>query len=395
MSLIHSLSRRGVRVSVLAPPRQGWVARTHDADGYLLGRLPDDRKGWLATLEELADRHGEGVLISGSDRTTELLVAERERIPSVLRSFEGPGSGHLELMDKRSAYALAEEVGLRSPWTLSLGPDSPLSEVTSRASYPCVIKPVLSHVWRRLFGEHRVLLVNEPDQLAELAGPALEEGLELLVSEYVPGPESNLEGACTVRRADGTYTLTYGRRKLRQYPPGFGAGAMMESAPIPRTLSLATKLLDAASFVGVSVVEAKIHEETGEPVLIEANVRLPQGFGLGDACGVDASWRLYATLAGIPLDPQPTQRQGVRNVMITLEPRAAWSHLARGGSLRSLLASYRGVRDVSGMSLRDPLPLAMVLWGQALQALRYLRRRARRREGGPAAVPARIGEPGA
>jgi hypothetical protein len=47
------------------------------------------------------------------------------------------------------------------------------------------------------------------------------------------------------------------------------------------------------------------HAETGELVLIEVNARVLGHFGLGDASNVDASWRLYATLAGLPLGPSP------------------------------------------------------------------------------------------
>jgi D-aspartate ligase len=377
MTLIHALARRGVPVRILAFPRQRWVARSRMADGYVLGRLPGARDEWLSTLERLAGL-GEGVLISGSDRATEFLVAERERIPAGLRSFESPGSAHLRLLDKGSLYGLAERVGVRTPWTLRLPAASELEAVLEQASYPCVLKPALSHVWRRLFGEHRVLLARGPDELARLAAPGLEAGLELLVSEYVPGPEVNLENAVILRRADGSQAISFGIRKLRQYPPGFGAGSLHVTADLPEAMALGTALLDAAAFVGLATVEAKRHAETGELVLVEVNAKVTQPFGLGDAAGVDASWRLYATLAGLPLGPQERPRLGVRNVVPTLEPRAAWVHLAGGGSLRSLLASYRGVRDFSGIGLHDPIPSALVLWSQLQLGIGFLRRRAAR-----------------
>jgi D-aspartate ligase len=378
ISLIHALTRKGLSVSVLVTWKRAWVARSRMVDGHVLGRLPDAREEWLSTLERLAER-GDGVLISGSDRATEFLVAERERIPENLRSFESPGSAHLRLMDKASLYELAEGAGIRTPWTLRLSSAAELEGVMERASYPCVVKPALSHLWRRLFGEHRVLFARGPEDLARLAAPGLEAGLELLVSEYVPGPEANLENAVLVRDADGSFPLAYGLRRLRQYPPGFGASALTESADAPETMRLGRSLLEAAGFVGLASVQTKRDERTGEPVLIEANVRVPQHFGLGEACGVEAPWRLYASLAGLPLGPQPPQRIGVRNVVATMEPRAAWMHLADGGSLRSLLRSYRGVRDVSGHTLSDPLPLWIMLYRQLKMGGGYVGSRIRGR----------------
>jgi hypothetical protein len=61
----------------------------------------------------------------------------------------------------------------------------------------------------------------------------------------------------------------------------------------------------------------------------------------------------------------------VKVVVPTLEPRAAARGLLkRTLSLRELLASYRGVRDLSGLSWRDPGP-ALAL------AARLLRRAVR------------------
>jgi predicted ATP-grasp superfamily ATP-dependent carboligase len=230
-----------------------------------------------------------------------------------------------------------------------------------------------------MFGERRVLVVGGPDELRRSVAEPLAAGLELVVTEHVPGPERNLEGAVTIRGADGSYPLAYGWAKPRQYPPGFGSGSLHTSGQFPETMALARRVLDATGFVGVSAVEAKRHDETGERVLIEVNVRVPQEFSLGDACGADASWRLYAALAGIPLPPQPDPLAGVKVVVPSLEPRAVAGGLMEGRlRLRQLVASYRGVRDLSGLSWRDPGPAVSLAWHELARAVRFLRRRARK-----------------
>jgi D-aspartate ligase len=282
-------------------------------------------------------------------------------------------------MNKSSLYALAAREGVRVPWTLPLSSSAVLERVCDEASYPCLVKPALSHHWRRLFGERRVILVEDADALRSAVAAPLDAGLELLVTEHIPGPDRNLEGAVTIRLADGSYPLAYGRRKLRQYPLGFGGGSLNESAEVPETMALAKRLLDAAGFVGISAVEAKRHAETGETVLIEANVRVPQSFALGDASGTDASWRLYATLAGIPLPPQPRQVTGVKVVVPSLEPRAAVGSVLKGRlTVRALLGSYRGVREVSGLSWRDPAPAAALFANECVRFARFIRHGRRR-----------------
>jgi hypothetical protein len=66
-------------------------------------------------------------------------------------------------------------------------------------------------------------------------------------------------------------------------------------------------------------------------------------------------------------------------VVATMEPRAAWVQLADGGSVRSLLRSYRGVRDVSGHTLSDPLPLWIIAWRELKMGAGFLWSRVRGR----------------
>jgi predicted ATP-grasp superfamily ATP-dependent carboligase len=366
--LARSLARRGVPVTHLAVPRYAWVTRSRGAEALTMPP-PGNEETWLAALDELAGR-GPGVLVPLSDRACELVTRRRERIPAVLRSFEGPANAHLELMDKGSLYDLARSVGIRVPWHQRVSTMAELDALAPGIDYPCLLKPVLSHEFRRLLGDRRVIVTPDASALRAAARPALEAGLEMLVAEYVPGPETALLGAVTVRRENGTETLAYTRRKLRQYPP-FGAGSVLEAVPAPEVLAITRRLLDAAGFTGVSSLEAKRHAGTGEHVLMEINVRIPQNIGLGVACGVDAPWRIYATLAGVPLGEQASQRDGAKTIVASLEARAAPAYVAQGDlSLRSVLRSWRGVRDVSGLSVLEPAPLIAFASGQLGSALR-------------------------
>jgi D-aspartate ligase len=354
LAVARALRRHGVPVTLIAIPANRWVTRARGVDG----RLATTTDEWTEVLEQLASQ-GPGVLLPASDRAVEFVSQQRESIPPELRSFESLTSAHLKLMDKASLYSIAAEAGLRTPVVQRLSGRAEIDEVAARAAYPSLLKPVHSHVYRELFGAHRNILVHDPDQLRAAAGPALDAGLDWLVTEYVPGPETSLEGAVTVRLADGSVALSYTRCKLRQHPPYFGAGSVLETVPAPEVTAMALKLLDTAGFVGISSLEAKRHEVTGEHVLMEINVRIPQNIGLGEAAGVDPSWRIYATLAGIPLDTQREQRDGVRVIVPSLEVRAAVAYVREGTlTLRGLLGSYRSVRNVSGLSLSDPGPLA-------------------------------------
>lgn len=360
---------------MLVEDERSWVGATRWARKHVVGPLPAQADEWIAKLVELG-AGGEGVLLSCADNATELVARQRAMIPPSLRSFESPSSAHLELMDKASLYEIAERVGVRCPRTVVLRDRAQLERTVSEVTFPCLIKPVHAHRWRLVLGERRAIVVDSPEQLAREVTPALDAQLDLLVSEHIPGPDRHLEGASTVRGPDGAYALISARRKVRMHPPGYGAAAIMESAEAPESVAMTKSLLDATGFIGVSTSEFKLHAGNGERYLIEVNVRVPQGWALADVAGADGSWRLYATLAGLPLGPQPKPRTGVRNVIPSLEIRAVPTNLAeRRLSLREVLAGYRGVRGFSGLSWRDPLPALMLAGENAKWAWGHLRER--------------------
>ncbi|HVR06236.1 MAG TPA: hypothetical protein VMS02_09345 [Solirubrobacteraceae bacterium] len=323
---------------------------------------------WLQALLEIATRSGECVALTGTDRGSAWLVSVAERLPENLHVFEHPSSAHLALMDKTSADGIARAAGVRVPWTGRVRDDAEFAGVAELAPWPCVIKPALSHVWRSRYGAARTLLARDADEAANLLRTPLRDGLEMLLSQYVPGGDEDVEEAIVVRLADGSYPVRFGCRKLRQYPPGFGETAVGESSPLPETTTIARRVLDEAGFVGIAGVEVKRDANTGERWFLEVNVRLPGQWGLGDLCGAQATPRLIASLCGERLGEQPEPRAGVGFVQPDLDRHVLLATLAGSparrwpGLLLRFARPYARARDLGMFDPRDPGP-ALVLAG--------------------------------
>jgi D-aspartate ligase len=375
LAVARHLVRAGVPVTVLAGGSDAFTTHTRGAEGHVLTDLPHGRDEWLSSLVSL----GAAAVMTGGDVGSAFLFEEGGSLPVDMRTFESQDDVHGALMGKRRAYEIAAEAGVRIPWTSSVSSHAELERVVEEAHYPCVLKPDFSHLWRAVFGDDRVLLAHDRDELAEFGRDALEGGLDLLVSEYVPGGDTAMEEAIVVRARDGSYPVAFGCHKLRQYPSGFGAASLCEVTPAEESLDLARRLLDHAGFVGVAGIETKRHSETGEYYFIEANVRIPTQYGLGDAAGGDSSWRMYASLAGIDVGPQPPLHYGVRLLFPELELRgAARSVRGKDGSAGPIerLRSYRGVRDWGIADLRDPGPALSLAAGLFRRRTRARARRA-------------------
>jgi predicted ATP-grasp superfamily ATP-dependent carboligase len=371
LAFARALGRRGIDVEILATEGDRHAARTRYATGRVMPGFAADPEVWLAALRA---HSGDGpvAVVAGADEATEFLSRHRDDLPPDLLTFERLDDVHLALMDKTSSYEMAVAAGVRAPWTRHVASADDLERVVEQAPYPCVLKPVLTHLWRPIFGHDRVLLAHKGHELRAHGERALGAGLETIVSEYIPGGDDCVEEAILLRAPDGSFPMQYGCQKLRQSPPGFGAASLCVSAPMPESLEMARKLLEGAGFVGVAGIETKRHAGTGDYYFIEANVRLPTQFGLGDAAGAEASWRTYATLAGQPLGPVPTPRAGVRLVFPELEA-IELRRLVRGArdgvpptTFGDFVRGWRGVRELGVLDLRDPGP-GLAIVGRSLR----------------------------
>jgi D-aspartate ligase len=366
LAVARRMTRLGARVTVVES--QPIVARSRGVEGVVEPYKPSGER-WLELLRELAASSRECVALTGTDRASEWLVQAAGRLPPNVRTFERPDGAHLELMSKERADAVARSAGVRVPWTACVSSGEEFAAAAGQAPWPCVVKPVFSHEWRDRYGEKRAFFVDDAQAAELVVERPLLDGVPMLLSQYIPGGDDDVEEAIVVRLADGSYPVRFGCRKLRQYPPGFGETAVGEASALPETMELAQRVLDEAGFVGVAGVEAKRHAETGERWFLEVNVRLPGQWGLGDACGVQATPRMVAALCGRPLDPQPRLRAGVRFVQPDLDwhgvlpaVRAAPAR-SRMGLALGLLRPYLGARELGMFDPRDPGPL-IALFGQ-------------------------------
>lgn len=384
LALSRAMVRAGARVTMVVLP--GHELETHSRGvEHVVASFEPGGEPWLEALGRLAADGSELVVLPMTDRGSELLAKAADRVPSNARAFELSGDAHLALMDKETADGIARRAGVAVPWTRVVHSVAELDELAPGAPWPCVVKPIFSHAWRQLYGEERVFVVNDASEAARLLERPLRDGIGMLLCQYIPGGDADVEEAIVVRLADGSYPVCFGCHKLRQSPRGFGATAVGVSDPLPETTALARRVLDAAGFVGVAGVETKRHRETGERWFLEVNVRVPAQWGLGDACGADASRRLVAALAGRELGAAPVPRAGVGIVVPVLDAAVVRKLLGelpawrRPAELLRLLRPYLKARELGLLDPRDPGP--GLAWARAVVG----RRMGRLKPAGPAA----------
>jgi D-aspartate ligase len=373
LAIGRRMVRAGARVTTIVEPGHEHEGRSRGVESVCT-HYGEDGEAWLAALEQIAAAGEDIVVLPATDRGSDLLLREGHRLPDNVRAFELSGNGHRELMDKDTADAIARRAGVRVPWTARVRDEAELAAAVADAPWPCVAKPIYSHEWRGRYGETRVFLVHDAGEAAAVLEQPVRDGVGMLLCQYVPGGDDDVEEAIVVRLADGSYPVRFGCRKLRQHPRGFGATALGESSLLPETMALAERVLDEAGFVGVAGVETKRHPETDERWFLEVNVRVPGQWGLGDACGVEATPRLVAALCGREVGPQRPLRPGVRIVVPTLDAQVfrelvrdvpTWR---RPAFAWRFLRPYASARELGLLDPRDPGPA--LAWAQEVASRR-------------------------
>jgi predicted ATP-grasp superfamily ATP-dependent carboligase len=129
-----------------------------------------------------------------------------------------------------------------------------------------------------------------------------------LAQEFIPGHGA---GIFAIWGPDGPLAW-FGHNRLREKPPSGGVSVLSESVDIDTTMqSMATRLLSAASWVGVAMIEFRV-SDTGRPYLMEVNGRFWGSLQLAVDCGLDFPWLLYQLVSGEPVSPPPPYARGRR-----------------------------------------------------------------------------------
>jgi D-aspartate ligase len=388
VSVARSLSAAGVEVVALgnggSPVRRSRAcARFVD-----LGREDGVQDRWLAWL--LDDGPWGAVVLPCDDDGLELVVRNRralEELGYVL--IEADDGVVLDMLDKNRTYALAGELGIDAPQTFTVRTRADVDAIAGRVAYPCALKPVQSHRFQRRTGSGRkAYVVADAAELRERFAETLELGVEMLVTEIIPGSDDQVFGYHSYLDEHGQALFELTKRKLRSYPVQFGLGCYHETTVDHELAELGRAFMRKVGVRGLANVEFKRDARDGRLKLIECNHRFTAPNEQFRIAGIDIALFTYCRLAGLPTPVVDGYRPGVRLWHPGTDARAFLA-LRRRGEL-SLAAWLRSVARPQHFPLfrwDDPQPS---LGLHAVRARRLVRKRVARRRTAEPAVTAPV-----
>jgi predicted ATP-grasp superfamily ATP-dependent carboligase len=388
LAIVRSLGRRGIPVHVAA--RADCLAFHSRHCGH---RFPWDRGTSAAShfadllLGAASDRLHGSVLFPCSDDAIEFVadqcgpLRERYAIPDFLPGLQR------ELLDKQRTLELARSAGVPVPNFWDLDSVAELESRRHEIAFPVMVKPLHSHLFQRAFGPRRFFTAADFDELMLRTRQVRERGLDAMVCEIIPGPDSLLSSYYTYLDGRGEHLFHFTKRVLRRYPMNQGGGCYHVTEWLPETAELGQRFFRGIGFRGLGNIEFKRDPRDDTLKVIECNARFTAAQWLLVRAGIDIAHLIYCHVTGRPV-PTVSRYREHRRLWYPLEDYWAFRELQAQG----LLTAWGWLRSVLRphvtpyFTLGDPVPSLVALSRVAREKVRNELRALRGGRSAPAAT---------
>ncbi len=243
-----------------------------------------------------------------------------------------------------------------------------LDEAIRTTPRPLIIKPAhKTPEWEKWFSWHKALRVDKSSDLSGLKVDPFEIVPELIVQQWVPGPDKNVFFCLIYYGESGTEVAHFTGRKLFQWPPYCGSTAAAVGVDNQEVYRITKELFDKVRYRGLGSLELKFHESESKFYIIEPTVgRCDLQSNVAVSGGIN--------LAGLALCDAEGWEWSVRK-----RGRAAWIHeeslvdslrfYSREGCVhwRSLLRLLTVFCKFAFFSVKDPCPFFLLLKEELLK----------------------------
>jgi predicted ATP-grasp superfamily ATP-dependent carboligase len=364
LGVVRSLSRAKIPVFLVDTTPYAPAMHTRFAQKVLVRELsgPPLVGGLHALAAKLS---GPAVLFLTSDEAMLTVSEHRAELASSYRFTLPSHECLISLAQKTTFQELAELLQFPLPRSIRVSSAADFPKLAG-LQFPVIIKPstkTAAYVNASFPRAYKVTSPSEAQAKCELVLTAVPE---VVVQEWIEGPDTELYFCLLYRSAAGSTLCSFVGRKLSVWPPDVGLTASCVAAPEAREelVFLTESFFRQVSFYGMGGIEFKRDVHGGRFVMIEPTVgRLDAQEEVATINGVNIPLIAYFHEAGLPL-PSTSCDYGTRVW------RNSWAHwrAVHGNSGRPI--ERRGLKVLDAYwRLNDPLPALMHSFAWSIKAL--------------------------
>jgi glycosyltransferase involved in cell wall biosynthesis/predicted ATP-grasp superfamily ATP-dependent carboligase len=364
-----SLGRRGIHVLVGEERKKSLASSSKYCSGHVTYPSPNrDPLGFYHFLLKFLQETQVDIVMPMTDITNYMISEWREELEPYTRlpipSFENFNfvSSKWELAKR------AQAIGIPIPRTHFIEGPEDLQLILNQLEYPVVVKPDRSaSLTKRGWLTTGVHYAESERELLRLYQEKDYLRYRSLIQERIIGPGLGL----SLLFDRGEPVAIFGHRRLREKPPSGGVSVVRESVPVdPSLKDYAIKLLKPIGWHGVAMVEYKLDQRKGQPLLIELNGRFWGSLRLAIDAGVDFPYLLCRLATEGHVEAPQEYQVGVKtrwflgdldHLLLRLFKKDRDLHLppgfpSRARTLINFLKFYSPDLHYEVLSLRDPKP---------------------------------------
>lgn len=356
LAVVRSLGRQGIPVvGVDLNPRaigfsSRYCMRLESAESI------QSKQELISALERFGKSlPTKGVLFPTTDEYLSLISQNAEKLKkyyifpleeNIVESF----------LNKKQFYRLCVENNVAIPRTHFPKDIEDLISISREMTYPCILKPVYSHVWQKKLRGQKVFKASSSDELIETYKKVIEFNKEVMVQEIIQGKDDRIYLCAAYFSKNAEPLAIFTGRALRQYPTEFGTKSLAEAVDDPEVAELSIRFLKAINFQGICGVEFKRDPRDNQLKMIEINPRPVRWHSLTDACEVPIVYTAYRDLLGKEVKPVSSQGKG-KWIFVWRDLLSATKYvLRRQLSIGNWINSLKGKKEYAIFRWDDPIP---------------------------------------
>lgn len=297
-SIIKELHEEGIENIALFHAGRS-VAGFSNKINYL-ATIDQTPEGLLNELKKLNEQYDYIVPFPTDDLQVENLYHIRKEIKDFCYLPLNPNTV-MQSFDKYYQYAICEKTGVPYPKTYQLNTVVDLERV-GELTFPILIKPstrvdIVQNVFRNIYLEDMVNYIANKERLKYF----IEQGIEFIASEFVPGDDTNIYAYTCYRSQDGIILNEWTGKKLTQYPDNYGMFCSASNQAPNEVLEQGRTLVEALNAFGIIEPEFKYDFRDQQFKLMEVNLRSMMWHRIGKISGV----RLHKSMYDYAVGNQP------------------------------------------------------------------------------------------
>jgi predicted ATP-grasp superfamily ATP-dependent carboligase len=300
------------------------------------------------------------VLFLTQEESVKTISHHRDRLSALYRFSLPPMDVVDTLLHKEGFQRRAEHLG---------SPIPPLVHVRALADlpaleelhYPVVVKPgERDAAYARQF--KKAYRAGSAAEAVELIRRILLVMADVVVQEWIEGPDSNIYFCLQYVGQDGRVAGSFSGRKIRSWPPQVGGTASCVAAPEMHTelSAMTTRFFQAAGVVGMASMEYKRDTRSGEFRMVEPTIgRTDYQEEVATLNGVNLPYVAWCSELGLPL---PALAATKRPIVWRVRSEDVQSAAAQGQRIAQGYPPGVQVADAV-CRWRDPMPcLVQGVW---------------------------------